>query len=197
MGRDDRTRWEARYGEHAARSAEREISPFVRSAASVLGGRVLDAAAGAGRHALYLARRGAVVHAIDIARGGLAAVADAARSESLPVHCLQADLEQYPIRADHYDAAVVVRYLQRSLFPKLRRAVRPGGVVLVETFLIDQRRLGHPRNPAFLLQRGELATAFAGFEIVTLEEDLVRGPTGDEYLGRILARRPEPGGVSG
>lgn len=191
MARDDRLRWEARYGEGARALAAAPPSPFLAAHAHLLRGRVLDVAAGAGRNALFLARRGCIVHAVDIAFAGLQAAAAAARRERLPLHCLQADLESLPLPDDHYDAVVNIRFLYRPLLPLLRRRVRPGGLVVFETFLAGRAASGHPRNPAFLLERGELAQAFAGFTFLVLEEGLCDDGSGPAWLGRAVARRPD------
>src|SRR5262249_43211072 len=143
---------------------------FLVTHSDLIHGRALDVAAGAGRNALFLARHGCVVDAIDIAFGGLRSAFATARAEGLAVRPVQADLETFPLPRDRYDAAINIRYLQRSLFGPLQSAVKPGGIVFFETFLIDQQAIGHPRNPAFLLQRGELRAAFAAFEIVVYEE---------------------------
>src|SRR5262249_8560744 len=57
-----------------------------------------------------------------------------------------------------------------------------------ETFLIDQRTIGHPRNPDFLLQHGELRAAFAPWELLLYEEGLFPTPN-PAYLARMIARR--------
>jgi tellurite methyltransferase len=152
-------------------------------------GRVLDVAAGAGRNALFLARRGCVVDAIDIAHSGLQIALAAARTAGVRVGAVQADLEAFPLPRDCYDGAINIRYLQRNLIEPLQRAVRPGGIILFETFLIDQREVGHPRHPSFLLQRGELRAAFRNCEVLLYEEGLFDEPGGRAYLARMLARR--------
>jgi tellurite methyltransferase len=54
-----------------------------------------------------------------------------------------------------------VQYLQRSLFPQMVRALRPEGILLMETFTQAQLEFsGGPRNPAYLLETGELREAF-------------------------------------
>src|SRR5262249_25125370 len=100
------------------------------------------------------------------------------------------DLESFPLPVNRYDAAINIRYLQRSLLTPLQRAVKPGGVILFETFTVDQQRLGHPRNPAYLLRHDELRRAFATCEILSYSEGLVEGAEGPAYLARLLARAP-------
>src|SRR5574341_2224383 len=173
---DDRSRWERRYGASTNPGGHRTLeapSRFLVSHAELLGGRVLDVAAGAGRNAVFLARRGCSVDAIDIALNGLRAIQAKARAAGLDIRLLQTDLESFPLPETAYDGIINIRYLQRSLFAPLQRALKPGGILLFETFLIEQQAIGHPRNPNFLLQHGELRAAFANFNILVYEEGLL------------------------
>jgi len=187
----ERARWEERYSTGDA--GHDPPSEFLVAHAALLHGRALDIAAGAGRNALFLTRRGLRVDAIDHALAGLRRAQAAARSEHLDLRTVQADLETFPLPHDCYDVAINIRYLQRSLFGPLQRAVKPNGIILCETFLIDQQTFGHPRNPAFLLQRGELQAAFSPCEILVYEEGLFDSGSQQAYLARMLARRPARG----
>jgi tellurite methyltransferase len=186
---EDRHRWEARYGSgrHGATEAPSE---FLRAHAHLLSGRVLDVAAGAGRNALFLARRGLVVEALDISFTGLRRARDAARAEGLRLLAAQVDLESLPLPRRRYDAIVNIRYLQRSLFAPFRLALKPAGLLVFETFLIDQQRLSEHRNAAYLLRRGELRAAFSDYEILEYAEGLYQTSSGPSYLARMIARAP-------
>lgn len=184
-----RGEWESRYG--AAHPVARAPSAFLVEVIGTLPvGRALDLACGDGRQALLLARHGFRVDAVDFARAGLERLAAAARLEALPVRPVQADLEVLPLAVGRYDVVVNVRYLQRALFAAIKHAVRPGGTVVFETFLRDQQQLGHPRNPAFLLERGELAERFRDFTLLTYREGCFATESGEAYLARMVARRP-------
>jgi tellurite methyltransferase len=185
----DRQRWEERYA--SGRSGNQGPSRFLASTVSLIRGRVLDLAAGAGRNALYLARRGHPVDAIDIALAGLQRACALARAEGLALRAVQADLETFPLPTARYDAVLNIRYLQRSLFDAMRRAVTPGGLILFETFLNGPQQFVHPRNPAHLLQPGELRAAFAGCEILIYEEGWLDTEAEPAYVARLLARRPD------
>ena len=102
------------------------------------------------------------------------------------IRTIQRDLEE-PEALDGLQAEliVVVRYLERSLFPALERTLTPGGILAYETFTEAQRQYGHPRNPRFLLREGELRTAFPRLEILR-HEHVHEGA----YLERLIARRP-------
>jgi tellurite methyltransferase len=146
----------------------------------------LDVAMGRGRHAVALAIAGFRVFGVD---ARFDAVRDAMRRTSaagVRVHGWCADLTEHPLPSLRFDVIVVTRYLQRDLFHGLRGAVRPGGVVLYETFTTAQRALGAgPTSPDHLLEPGELRQAFDGFEVLFYEE-----VTAAEAVARIAARAP-------
>ena len=152
-------------------------------------GLVLDVAMGEGRNALFLASRASSVVGIDLSMASLLKARRAAASVGSVVHAIQADLEQYPLPAARFDVVMNFRYLQRSLVPSLRRALRPGGMVIFETFLVDQLQLGHPRNPAFVLEHNELLSLFSGLRVLFYEEGRFELRSGPVYLARLLAQR--------
>jgi tellurite methyltransferase len=85
----------------------------------------------------------------------------------------------------HFDLIVVTRYLQRDLFPSIASAVRPGGIILYETFTVAQRALGRgPTSPDHLLEPGELRNRFDELDVLFYEE--VSQP---EAVARVVARR--------
>ncbi|HZI93298.1 MAG TPA: rhodanese-like domain-containing protein [Patescibacteria group bacterium] len=123
------------------------------------GGTVLDLACGRGRHALLMASAGYSVRAVDSDPERVEALRLDARRLELPLEAELMDLESgTPDLGDAtHDVILVFHYLHRPLFPSITRALRPGGLLLYETFTVDQALRGHPKNPDFLLQHGELA----------------------------------------
>ena len=71
------------------------------------------------------------------------------------------DLDAAAFRAGSLDGIVCVSFLDRRLFASFSTWLRPGGTLLLDTFLVDQAELGHPRNPDFLLRRNELLESLA------------------------------------
>jgi SAM-dependent methyltransferase len=151
---------------------------------------VLDVASGRGRHALLLAARGWNVHAVDRDRDALASLDERARALGVSVGTTCVDLERDGVDFDdeRYGTILVFNYLHRPLFPALVRALAPGGVLLYETFTIGQRERGHPRNPAFLLESGELLRLVRPLEIVRDRE----GDYGGKLIASVAARKPLP-----
>jgi SAM-dependent methyltransferase len=122
------------------------------------GGRVLDLAAGSGRHSLYLAKQGFSVLAVD--RDAVALEALAQLNPSLAIDIEQLDLEgpTWPLadRSGLFDAVVVTNYLYRPYLELLPDLLAEGGVLIYETFAHGNAAFGKPSNPDFLLQTGEL-----------------------------------------
>jgi SAM-dependent methyltransferase len=152
-------------------------------------GRVLDVATGEGRNALFFAARGDRVVGIDRSHEALMAARRAAATCGLRLDLVCADLEEYPLPRACFDVVVNCRYLQRSLVPAMVQTVRPGGVVVFETFLIDQLEFGHPRNPAFLLQHNELLRLFADLRVLYYEEGQFESGGRPAHLARLVAQR--------
>ncbi len=180
--------WEERHREQRIGLPE----PFVAEMLPLLPrGLALDVAAGTGRHALALARAGCTVHAIDFSAPAMLKLRDAAAQEKLPVHPLVADLEVYPLATARYDTILNVSFLDRRLVGALRAALKIGGALLFDTFLIDQAEIGHPRNPAFLLGHYELRELLSGLEIVRYREGLTVYPGGERAwrAGAVAIRR--------
>ncbi|MFZ5558841.1 MAG: class I SAM-dependent methyltransferase [Pseudomonadota bacterium] len=130
------------------------------------GSRVLDLAAGGGRHSRWLAGRGCRVEAVDRDPAALAALA-----QCPGVSTRVADLEggPWPYEGAAFDGIVVTNYLHRPLFPRLRAALAPGGVLIYETFMLGNERYGRPSNPEFLLRPGELLELATGLQVVAYE----------------------------
>lgn len=187
---DQRARWEARYGARQEAPA-RAPSLFLRRMLKDLPpGRALDVACGDGRNAFLLAEHGFEVDALDFSFAALMRARDTLRRAKRTARFVQCDLEAFPLPRDLYEVVLDVRYLQRDAWPSLKHAVRESAIIVFETFLLQQAEIGHPSNPAFLLREGELARAFADFDILSYEEGLLETEDEPAYLARMLARRP-------
>lgn len=149
------------------------------------GGKVLDVAAGSGRHSAFFAGRGHAVTALDRDASALAAVSMFART-------LVADLEQapWPLPGERFDAVIVTNYLCRPLLPALIASLAPGGMLLYETFAVGNETVGRPSRPDFLLARGELLRLAGGLRIVAFEDGFLTQP--ERFVQRVVAVRELP-----
>jgi SAM-dependent methyltransferase len=156
-------------------------------------GRALDVACGAGRHALAIARRGWPVDAVDRSWVRCSELGARARAEALGVRVVCADLERLPLVVARYALIVNTLYLDRALVPALVRALLPGGLFVFETFTSAQLATGHPRNPAFVLQPGEILRLAAGLQVLAHREGPVEREGRIVHLASLAARAPLEG----
>jgi SAM-dependent methyltransferase len=147
-------------------------------------GNALDAACGAGRNSLYLARKGWTVDAIDSSPVAIELLKE--KASGLSIQARVADLEHYNLPADTYHLICCCHYLQRSLFTQIKMALKPNGVVLFVIAMPDDDSSVKPMNPKYLLEPGELAAAFDGWEVLYDRE--VKEP-GRRKLSKFIARK--------
>lgn len=176
--------------DHASSPGAAAPSPWVVRFAPLMPAEavVLDYASGSGRHARWLAARGLRVDAVNRDREALRAL------EGVPgVRARAMDLEDeaWPLRGEVFDAVVVTNYLHRPRLQSLLELVRPGGVLLYETFMIGNERFGKPSSPAFLLRPGELlAHVDSGWTVVAFEQGEIAAPR-SAVIQRICAVKGE------
>lgn len=158
------------------------------------GARVLDFAAGQGRHARHFASLGHRVLAVDIDAGALAGLHGVAG-----VTVRTADLEagDLPFRDERFGAIVVTHYLHRPSLGALLDLLADDGILIYETFAAGNEAYGRPSNPAFLLGRGELLDCVRGrLGVIAFEEGVVDRPGGGRAVVQRLAaagpRHPAP-----
>ena len=172
------------------RAGESSPSAWVQAHAGLIpaGSKVLDLAAGGGRHTRLFKNLGCHVTALDRDVSGLRNL------EAAGVEIMTADLEAgspWPLGDRRFDGIVVTNYLHRPLFPYLSGALAPGGVLIYETFGRGNERFGKPSNPDFLLRPGELLEFAATYalQVLAYECGEVSEPK-RAITQRIVARRP-------
>ncbi|MFQ6005852.1 MAG: class I SAM-dependent methyltransferase, partial [Woeseia sp.] len=183
MSQADQDKWNARYRE-GAYSARTHPSALLAQWLPKLKlqeshPRAIDVACGTGRNAIYLARRGWQVDAIDVSEVALDHLTETATAENLPITCIQTDLEDAAPRpgdvftADRYDLAVMVRYTNLPLIDTLKGALKAGGYLIVEEHLVTEADVVGPRNLQFCVAPGALRDAVAGLDVIAYREGIV------------------------
>ena len=147
------------------------LSPWMVRHAQLVkpGSSLLDVACGRGRHAKFFAQHGALVTAVDIDEAALASFRG--------FHDIvqeRRDLEKYgwPYAPESFDCIVVCNYLWRPIAMALLASIKPGGVLLYETFMDGNERFGSPSRQEFLLRTNELSQWIDGaFDAVAFEQN--------------------------
>jgi 2-polyprenyl-3-methyl-5-hydroxy-6-metoxy-1,4-benzoquinol methylase len=178
----------------ASQDTPRVPSAFVVEAAKGLKpGAALDVGAGQGRNAVFLAREGWDVTAMDISQAGLdAARADAAKA-GVGIRTEKGAYETFDFGVGRWDLIAIVfawaPVADPAFVSKLKASLRPGGVMLFEHF-IDS-----PEDPYAPMVRAVMPNAlkdyFADFEIVSYEETVTTADWGGpgSRVVRMVARK--------
>jgi len=163
--RQDRLKWNQKY---QSENYSDEPAAIVKQYFELAGGKkALDIAAGNGRNALFLARQGFEVDAVDISDTGLGQFAEKHRG----IHPICVDLDDFDIAARRYDLIVNINYLNRRLFPYIREGLSPGGILVFQTFLDSPEPAKHrPACRDYLLRENELLHAFLSLKVLMYRE---------------------------
>ena len=188
--RDAAQEWDERYRQGAGMPEEPSGLLVENRALLPAGGSALDIAMGSGRNALYLASLGFRVTGVDVSRVAVELCREKAARLGLAVEAIVADLEGYRLPVDAYDLVINFHYLQRSLAGPIVEALKRGGVLVFESFTIDQLQHGYgPKDPAFLMRPGELWEMFAGLETLLYFEGVVEGDRGPKAVAQLIGRK--------
>jgi hypothetical protein len=129
-------------------------SPWVESFEPFIpkGGRILDLAAGSGRHSTFLLGSGHSVLAVDQDIVALSSI----HHDQLEVRALNLEGADWPLNGEQFSAIIVTNYLYRPYLDYLPQMLSVEGLLIYETFATGNARFGKPSNPNFLLNTGEL-----------------------------------------
>jgi SAM-dependent methyltransferase len=137
-------------------------------------GRALDLGAGEGRNAVWLARRGWHVTALDVSSVALGRAAARAAEEEVQVDCVEADWRDYRPAPASLEL-VVISFMhpepseRTSMFARAGEALAPGGhLFVVGVELTDHGRRGPP-DPARLYTPQRLREALRELELLRCE----------------------------
>lgn len=184
MAQSDRIRWNKKY--KTLPLSTKPLDIVVESIHLAHGKKALDIACGMGRNSIYLAQHGFEVDAIDISSVAIA------KLQNIPnINPVEVDLDSHILSKDSYDLIVSTYYLNRDLFPQMIEALRDGGVLIFETFVVHPDNQKAPSNPLFLLKLGELEEYFSSrLEIISSDESWSKNHLGYQtMIGSIVARK--------
>jgi SAM-dependent methyltransferase len=191
LARDDRDRWNARYGADYVPSFEPHPVALNALALGPPPGPVLDLACGPSGSALAAAATGRPVTAVDLSDValGLLSVEAERRGLAALISLVHADLNVWRPAPDSFALVLCTGYWDRELFAAAAQAPNPGGLLGWQA-LTEAARADRPQLPAqWCLRVGEPASLLPSDYDV-----LVDKPT-DRERGRmwqLLARRVAP-----
>ena len=160
-------------------------------------GQALDLACGRGANALKLAELGLRVTAWDLSPVAIEGLTREASVRGLAVAAEVRDVIALPPAPGSFDVVLVAHFLERLIAPALVAALRPGGILLYQTFaerVVDEG----PLDPRFRLDDNELLRLFAPLQIRVYREEAAAGDISRGWRGlAMLVAQKRPVGTDG
>ncbi|GBC88181.1 Tellurite methyltransferase [bacterium HR13] len=163
MSVEDRERWDKRYAGGWKTQLHRTLLEFYHLAPV---GKALELACGTGENAIFLAKVGFDVDAIDVSCVAIDEAKKRALEEGVQVNFICADFDEYKLPTDTYHLVINFYYLNRKLSEAIVKALKPGGILIFETYNEKHIILREDFNPLYLLKCGELPDLFKDLELI-------------------------------
>jgi 2-polyprenyl-3-methyl-5-hydroxy-6-metoxy-1,4-benzoquinol methylase len=177
--------WDQRYSteEYAYGTAPND---FLKEKYNVIPkGKVLSLAEGEGRNAVFLAKQGYSVTAVDGSEVGLSKAKKLAEANGVTIELVQADLAGFDIGENHWDGIVSIfcplpSALRKAMHKKVVAGLKPNGVFLSEAYTPNQLKYGTGggKSADTMTSKESLILELAGLKfihLIELERDVVEG----------------------
>ena len=136
-GESEKSQWDRVYGRKKGYIYGKNPSPFLIETLrkyKIPKGKALDLAMGEGRNTVFLARHGFEAIGVDLSPIAAKKAKFLAAENRVRIKVIVADLERYQIPKNSYDLILVFEYVQKSIVPQIIKGLRPGGVLIFESF---------------------------------------------------------------
>ena len=182
----DKDRWNNKYETEIYLFGEKPI-PFLADNVHLLPkGKVLDIAMGEGRNGVYLATQGFEVLGLDISEKGLEKAHNLAKKNKVTIETKVVDLESFTLEPNSYDVILCTYYMQKDLFKQFQSALKPGGMIVVETYNVDYLKYAQ-FSREWALDTNEMLDIFKGLRVIRYQDY----DDGKEAYSSIIAQKPE------
>ena len=175
---------------------------FLRERATSLQGPILSLGEGEGRNAVFLAKLGLDVTALDISEVGLAKTAALAARHGVSVKTVLADLSTHVFLPGRWGAVVSIwchlpAGVRSAVHRGVAQALVPGGRLVLEAYTPRQLAFhsGGPRSVDMLYEPEAFRSELPGLDVELLEERERQVDESELHRGlsavvRVVARRP-------
>jgi SAM-dependent methyltransferase len=178
MAIQDKEKWDSRYLESPdIKPPSQLLKDFIQHAPP---GRALDIACGSGGNSLFMEKMGFTVDAVDISTVALQRLASHAGN----IRPICQDLDDWTIPENSYELIANIRFLDRRLFPMIEKGLKPGGVLIFESFTGG-------KDNRFCLTANELIRVFASLHVIYYEEKKIKDSHRFEKTASLVAIKEE------
>ena len=182
----DKDRWNSKYETEVYLFGEKPIPFLVDNVHLLRKGKVLDIAMGEGRNGVYLATQGFEVLGLDISEKGLEKAHNLAKKNNVTIETKVVDLESFTLEPNSYDVILCTYYMQKDLFKQFQSALKPGGMIVVETYNVDYLKYAQ-FSRKWALDTNEMLDIFKGLRVIRYQDY----DDGKEAYSSIIAQKPE------
>lgn len=144
--------------------------------ASMPKGKVLLLAEGEGRNAVFLAKLGYCVTAVDMSSVGLKKAEQLAKENHVSIETICANLKDFDLGENKWDGIVSIYChlpleLRQDLHKRIERAIKPSGVLLLECYRPEQLnyKTGGPSVASMMISKEALIAELPNFAFSHLE----------------------------
>ncbi|OIQ16861.1 MAG: hypothetical protein BM556_13790 [Bacteriovorax sp. MedPE-SWde] len=151
------------------------------------GSKIIDIGMGEGRNAVFLASKGYKVSGIDISSVAIKKARMLAREFGVRIETIHKSIADYKVPKNSVDAIVCFYFVDREVVKKLKSWLKPGGILIFESFTIKQKVINKIKeDDIYLLGEGELFKLFSDFNVLKYEQASHR----KDFIASIIVQKP-------
>ncbi|HEY2421855.1 MAG TPA: class I SAM-dependent methyltransferase [Neobacillus sp.] len=174
-----RSKWNTKYIELIDQLKEPAPNPRLINISSYLkGGKALEFACGLGGNSVFLAQLNYQVQAIDISDVAINYLEEKAEKLKLDIYpqlCDLTELNKLDLQNSFFNLVVITYYLDRSLFPIVKRIIKENGYFFMETYYQSPQHENQGVSNQYKLQPKELLLEFTEWKVLYFEENQQEG----------------------
>ncbi|MGJ7913236.1 class I SAM-dependent methyltransferase [Neobacillus sp. LXY-1] len=173
---DSKLKWNSKYKQKLEQLEKLEPNLQIKRVTNYLrGGTALDLACGLGGNSVFLARLNYQVQAIDISEEAIQFLQQKAENENLSIVPVVKDLTEWKDINQKYDLVVIMYYLDRLLFPRVKTIIKENGYFFMETYYQVPNHLNNGISDQYKLKSKELLEVFKDWNVILFEENELEG----------------------
>ena len=188
-------RWDARYSSEEFAYGEQPNNYLKEQLEKLKPGKILFAAEGEGRNAVFAARQGWTVSAFDISAEGKNKAIQLANKNNVPIDYQVGELQNLNFQTNQFDVIALIyahfpANIKSSIHQMLDKYLGKGGIIIFEAFsknhldyLAKNEKVGGPKDIESLFSIDEIKLDFPNYEVIELEEKEIELSEGKFHNG--------------
>lgn len=188
-------RWDARYSSEEFAYGEQPNNYLKEQLEKLKPGKILFAAEGEGRNAVFAARQGWTVSAFDISAEGKNKAIQLANKNNVPIDYQVGELQNLNFQTNQFDVIALIyahfpANIKSSIHQMLDKYLSKDGIIIFEAFsknhldyLAKNEKVGGPIDIESLFSIDEIKLDFPNYEVIELEEKEIELSEGKFHNG--------------